>query len=288
MKRLISLLILVCSLPLLAQHHDTIRVACVGNSITEGFGLKDKKTQSYPAKLQELLGANYLVQNFGLSGHTMMNSTDRPYMNDKKWHRFQKALASNPDIVTIKLGTNDSKTPYDSLLHADFIRDLNAMIDSFQALPSKPYIYLCLPVPADGEVWTIRDSVISGEVIPRIRAVAQERDLPVIDLYTPMKPFIDLLPDKIHPNAAGAMIIAEEIARRIQTDMLQGKIHFGDKPCGQCRHRMMNEPRNFHRREGAALQERTHRHHETQAGEEQQTAGDKSGRKRGRRKGHGQ
>ena len=213
----------------MARHFakDTIRVACVGNSITEGHGLKDKKTEAYPARLQELLGDHYLVQNFGLSGHTLMTGTDRPYMNDKKWHRFQKALASNPDIVTIKLGTNDSKTPYDSLLHADFIRDLNALIDSFQALPSKPYIYLCLPIPADGEVWTIRDSVISGEVIPRIRAVAQERNLPVIDLYKPMKPFMDLLPDKIHPNAAGAMIIAEEIARRIQTDMLKGLIRFG-------------------------------------------------------------
>jgi len=209
------------------HHHDTIRVACVGNSITEGFGLKDKKTQSYPARLQTLLGDRFLVQNFGLSGHTLMRGTDRPYMNDKKWFRFQKALASQPDIVTIKLGTNDSKTPYDSLLHADFMRDLNALIDSFQALPSHPYIYLCTPIPADGEVWTIRDSVIIGEVIPRIRAVAQERNLPVIDLYKPMKPFLDLLPDKIHPNAAGAMIIAEEIARRIESDLLRGVIHFG-------------------------------------------------------------
>jgi len=252
MKKLLTLLLILCSLPLVAQHHhDTIRVACVGNSITEGHGLKDKKTQAYPAKLQELLGPSYYVQNFGLSGHTLMKGTDRPYMNDKKWFRFQKALASNPDIVTIKLGTNDSKTPYDSLLHADFMRDLNAMIDSFQALPSKPYIYLCLPIPADGEVWTIRDSVISGEVIPRIRAVAQERNLPVIDLYTPFKPFMDLLPDKIHPNAGGAMIIAEEIARRIQTDMLEGKIHFGNR---SQRPHMANGPRFYHRRGEAPIQ----------------------------------
>lgn len=245
MKHTLLLLLLACALPVFAQQqtrrlaqaprfrgHDTIRVACVGNSITEGYGLKDKKTEAYPARLQELLGDRYYVQNFGLSGHTLMNGTDRPYMKDGKWFRFQKALASNPDIVTIKLGTNDSKTPYDSLLHADFMKDLNAMIDSFQTLPSKPYIYLCLPIPANGEVWTIRDSVISGEVIPRIRAVAQERNLPVIDLYKPMKPFMDLLPDKIHPNAAGAMLIAEEIARRIETDMLKGVIRFGNRHQG--------------------------------------------------------
>lgn len=284
MKKLLSLLLIVCSLPLVAQHRDTIRVACVGNSITEGHGLKDKKTQAYPAKLQELLGPKYYVQNFGLSGHTLMKGTDRPYMNDKKWFRFQKALASDPDIVTIKLGTNDSKTPYDSLLHADFMRDLNAMIDSFQALPSKPYIYLCLPIPADGEVWTIRDSVISGEVIPRIRAVAQERNLPIIDLYTPFKPFMDLLPDKIHPNAGGAMIIAEEIARRIQTDMLEGKIHFGDQPQ---RPRAM-APRYYHQRgEITPVRHRTHaagaaRQNEQQAPAE--AAADKKVEKKGRRK----
>jgi len=243
MKHALLTLLLACALPAFGQvqaprmaqahrylGHDTIRVACVGNSITEGHGLKDKKTEAYPARLQELLGDRYYVQNFGLSGYTLMKGTDRPYMNDGKWFRFQKALASDPDIVTIKLGTNDSKTPYDSLLHADFMKDLNAMIDSFQALPSKPYIYLCLPIPANGEVWTIRDSVISGEIIPRIRAVAQERNLPVIDLYKPMKPFMDLLPDKIHPNAAGAMLIAEEIARRIETDMLKGVIRFGNRP----------------------------------------------------------
>ena len=120
MKNLLLTLLLICALPAAAQQtvpriapgprhfgHDTIRVACVGNSITEGHGLKDKKTEAYPARLQELLGDRYFVQNFGLSGHTLMNGTDRPYMHDGKWFRFQKALASNPDIVTIKLGTND-------------------------------------------------------------------------------------------------------------------------------------------------------------------------------------
>lgn len=212
-----------------AAHHDTIRVACVGNSITEGFGLKDKKTEAYPARLQQLLGDRFFVLNAGLSGHTLLQKTDRPYITPTKTkrHPFHDALAFEPDIVTIKLGTNDSKTPYDSLLHADFIRDLNALVDSFQALPSHPYIYLCLPIPAVGEVWTIRDSVIEQEILPRIRAVAQERELPVIDLYTPLKPFPELLQDKIHPTAGGAMIIAEEIARRIEMDLLKGKIRYG-------------------------------------------------------------
>ena len=235
---LLTLLALFVAIAATAQRHssapvctDTIRLACVGNSITEGFGLKDKATESYPARLQQLLGSDYLVLNAGLSGHTLMQKTDRPYIapTKTKKHPFHAALEFQPDIVTIKLGTNDSKTPYDSLLHADFVKDLHALVDSFMALPSRPYIYLCLPIPAEGEVWTIRDSVIEQEILPRIRAVAQERNLPVIDLYTPLKPFPELLQDKIHPNAGGAMIIAEEIARRIQLDMERGLIHYGNE-----------------------------------------------------------
>lgn len=239
MKKLIlSAVCLLLALPAVArpkhksQAPDTIRVACVGNSITEGYGLKNKSVEAYPARLQELLGDGYKVMNFGLSGHTLLTKTDRPYINPPKKvkkHRFHEALASNPDIVTIKLGTNDSKTPYDSLLHADFTTDLHALIDSFQALPSHPYIYLCLPIPADGEIWTIRDSVIEHEVIPRIRQVAEQRNLPVIDLYTPLKPFPELLQDRIHPTRGGAMIIAEEIARRIQLDRANGKLKFPGK-----------------------------------------------------------
>ena len=45
-----------------------IKVACVGNSITYGTGLSDRATQSYPVKLQKLLGERYEVENFGKPG----------------------------------------------------------------------------------------------------------------------------------------------------------------------------------------------------------------------------
>lgn len=197
-----------------------IRVACVGNSITEGYPLSDPSTQAYPARLQQILGEDYEVLNCGISGYTLMRNTEIPYFSpvDTDRHPFHDALSFEPDIVTIKLGTNDSKTRYDSLLHADFTRDLDALIDSFQILPSHPDIYLCLPAPAFSHGWTIRDSVITTEIIPRIREVATRRHLPIIDLNTPMRPFPELMVDGIHPSPAGAMLIAEEIARQILLD----------------------------------------------------------------------
>lgn len=227
---LLLLTLLGISLAAIAQT-SPIRIACVGNSITEGYGLQHRETEAYPAVLQQLLGNEYKVMNFGLSGHTLMNKTDRPYMNPPKGKRrcFQEALASNPDIVTIKLGTNDSKTFNWEANQQDFIPNLNAMIDSFLLLPSRPFIYLCLPIPADGEQWNIRDSVIVNEICPRICRVARERGIPVIDLYKLMKPYPELLQDKIHPTRGGAMIIAQEIARRIETDRLKGLIHYGQQ-----------------------------------------------------------
>lgn len=217
--KIFCFLLLLSGLSVGSAQSRKIRIACVGNSITEGYGLKNRQQDSYPAVLQRLLGESYEVMNFGCSGRTLMNKGDRPYMREE---RFREALASSPDIVTIKLGTNDSKIQ--NWRHkADFVSDFKVLIDSFQNLPSHPLIYLCLPVPPVGEKWTICDSVVYREVIPLIRLVAAEESLPLIDLYTPLKSYPELFPDNIHPNRAGAALIAEEIARRLLLDAVTGK-----------------------------------------------------------------
>jgi alpha-L-fucosidase 2 len=200
--------------PKAQQPAAPIRIACVGNSITYGAGLKHPETDAYPAVMQRLLGDGFDVRNFGHSGRTLLYHGDKPLVREAE---FRGALAFQPNIVTIKLGTNDSK-PWNWKYKDEFIPDLEAMIDSFQVLPSHPQVYLCLPIPALIGRWGITDSVIVTEVIPKIREVAEKRQLPLIDLYTPMKPYPELLGDSIHPNRAGACIIAEEIVRRLQND----------------------------------------------------------------------
>ncbi len=90
-----------------APKEDAIRVACIGNSITDGFGIGMAPVKGYPAQLQKKLGDGYEVKNFGVSARTMMNKGDLPYMNELAW---RDAKAFNPNIVVIKLGTNDTKT----------------------------------------------------------------------------------------------------------------------------------------------------------------------------------
>lgn len=77
-----------------------VRIACIGNSITQGAGLNFPQTEAYPALLQHLLGYDYEIMNFGVSSKTVMQ-TDNAY---RATAQYQEALAANPDIVIIKLG----------------------------------------------------------------------------------------------------------------------------------------------------------------------------------------
>ena len=207
MKKHFLILMSVILLTLSACQNEPVRVACVGDSITYGHGIKDREHDAYPGLLGSLLGDKYDVRNFGVSGSTTMMGTDMPYMNEQA---YKDALAFNPEIVTIKLGTNDSK-PYNWKEQEHFKDDLKTLIESFRSLPSKPKIWLCLPVPAMGSAWSINDSVIYNGVIPYIKEVAQEENIPLIDLNTPFQGKRQYFPDTIHPNEEGQQIIAETI-----------------------------------------------------------------------------
>ena len=89
----------------LFSQQDTIRIACVGNSITDGNAMSSK-SDSYPMALGRYLGAGYDVRNCGKSGTTMLKNGDYSYWNEQL---FDDAINFNPNIVTIMLGTNDSK-----------------------------------------------------------------------------------------------------------------------------------------------------------------------------------
>ena len=44
---------------------ETIKIACVGDSITFGAGIKDRKNMNYPIQLGKILGEKYEIKNFG-------------------------------------------------------------------------------------------------------------------------------------------------------------------------------------------------------------------------------
>lgn len=201
-----------------APKQDAIKVACIGNSITDGHGLKMVDNTSYPAQLQQMLGSAYCVKNFGVSGRTMLNNGNRPYMKENAWKEAQEFC---PDVVVIKLGTNDSK-PINWNEHSkEFAADTQQMIDALNALPSKPRILLCTPIAGnhaagDTPENQCRDKVIKEEVIPQILKVAKKNKLQVVDLYPVVNVDTkDMQRDMLHPTEAGARKIAKAVAEAI-------------------------------------------------------------------------
>ena len=210
-RRIISLLLffafLVC-----ANAQQKIKVACVGNSITYGSGIKNRDNDSYPAQLQQMLGDGYEVVNFGRGGRTGLAHGDRPYIKEPE---YKAALEFNPNIVVIKFGTNDTK-PQNWVYRHDFEGDIEAMAKSFENLPSNPKIYLCLPAMAYEIKWGIRNSVIEEEVIPKIKKVAKKNGWKVINLHKATANMPEHFPDAIHPDRHAAGIMAKKVYKAIK------------------------------------------------------------------------
>ena len=84
-----------------------IKIACVGNSITEGYGNSSQRA-AWPAQLERLLGDGYQVGNFGKSGYCMGKKTDYSYWTSpmpRIWIPTSSSSPSAPMMPTHGAGT---------------------------------------------------------------------------------------------------------------------------------------------------------------------------------------
>ncbi|MBN2767248.1 MAG: GDSL-type esterase/lipase family protein [Paludibacter sp.] len=197
---LLALLMISCT-------HKPTRIVCIGDSITEGAGIFQQNKYSYPARLDSLLGESFQVLNSGKGGTTLQKEGDFSYWNTKE---FANIFAFEPDMVVIKLGTNDTKPQ--NWNSARFEADYQTLIDTLKSLPNAPEIIMCIPVPVFATQWGINDSTLNAGVIPVIKQIAKKNKIELIDLNTPLRDRHDLFPDHIHPNEEGTKEMAQIIA----------------------------------------------------------------------------
>ncbi len=190
-----------------SDYPGIIRLACVGDSITFGAGIENRENNCYPVVLGKLLGHRFEVKNFGVNGATLLKNGDRSYWN---LSQFEQLADFAPQVIVLALGTNDSK-PQNWKHGGEFADDLRAMLDHLTALPSHPKIWVCLPPPVYEPKWGINEATISQAIIPAIKQVAQEKKIPTIDVHQALGDRPEYFPDKIHPNAAGAGMMAMTI-----------------------------------------------------------------------------
>lgn len=197
------------------------RVACVGDSITFGYGLADRDKTSYPAQLQVLLDEKfpnkYEVRNFGNSGRGIYLDSMRG--NEKRGFKWMKeheeARRWKPDIVICNLGINDNgeyiKEYTGGRERGQFVKDYLQLLADYKKANKKVKLY----------IWTKLSPLTEGQRFYRspepflmqadLELIAAKAHATGIDMQEPLRAEMDSIfaTDHIHPNAAGARIIAE-------------------------------------------------------------------------------
>lgn len=195
-----------------------LKIACIGDSITYGWGASNISANSYPAQLQKKLGTkDYTVGNFGLNSSYVL-PPDSPYnVKDKErsyrvTDEYKNSLAFNPDVVVIMLGTNDIRSMTVPAAARAFKKAYKELIDSYLELPSVQKVYVATTINH------INSTVIKQAMGPMQdleREVAEEMGLPVIDVYGLTRDFFStvmhLTNDRVHPNDKYYYAIADTV-----------------------------------------------------------------------------
>ncbi|MCR4995340.1 MAG: sialate O-acetylesterase [Bacteroidales bacterium] len=192
-----------------------VRVACVGNSVTYGYGLRDRDHEAYPVRLQAMLdntygSGQYDVRNFGHSGATLLYKGHRPYVGLPE---FGQAMDFKADWVVIHLGLNDTDPRNWPDWKEEFIPNYRALIDSFRVANPEARILVCLMTPIFDRHPRFQSGTRDwhGQIQEAIREVAEGAHAQLVDLYTPLHSRPDLFPDALHPNPEGALILAQTV-----------------------------------------------------------------------------
>jgi lysophospholipase L1-like esterase len=189
-------------------------VACVGDSITFGYGASSAAT-NYPSDLQKLLGPAVQVKNFGRNGATMLSNGSLPYIQQPEYAGATTFVANAGATavvdVIIMLGTNDSApTNWKGGSNATQLQtDYAAMIDHFQGLSTHPVVYVAPPPPAYSSAFGVSEMVIQDSIVPITSQVAAQKGAPIIDVNAALAGQPSLFGDGVHPNDMGYTKLAQ-------------------------------------------------------------------------------
>lgn len=202
---------------------EQVKIACVGDSVTYGYGLDEWEEKNYPAVLQQKLGDKYHVLNFGVNGHCVQNDSDKPYTASEN---YELSLNYDADIVVFMLGSNDSKIQnWQGIEH--FEDAYLSLLDDYK--DSK--VILCTPATAfyideEGNVarededgittFNIQPEVVE-EIADIVRSIASEYGYPLIDINNLTEDHPEWFTlDGTHPSKDGAKAIAEAVYNKVK------------------------------------------------------------------------
>src|SRR5436190_974187 len=176
------------------------KIIALGDSLTAGFGLAEK--ESYPYLLQEKLkadGYDYEVVNAGVSGDTSLGGLER-----SDWVLEQ----DNAKILILELGAND-------LLRGMPVEKMKSNLEKIirKAKAKNLKVLLCgmLAPPSMGSEYQ-REFTMA---FPDLASENKVEFLPFLLEKVAMKKELNQ-GDGIHPNAAGEIIMTENIYKALK------------------------------------------------------------------------
>lgn len=178
---------------------EPVKVALVGDSITEGYG-----GHPYSDSMQEALGAGYEVLNFGESGASASGWANLPYKDTPSYKESRDAKA---DIVIIQLGTNDTVC---WLNETSFKEAYNGLISDYQSTGAR--VILATPPKAysNGDYGVDTDRLEA--IVDIIQKLAADNGLAVVDMYE-NSTYDWLSSDGVHLNSYGSQMAGQLMAQ---------------------------------------------------------------------------
>jgi acyl-CoA thioesterase-1 len=171
-------------------------ILVLGDSLSDGFQLK--RSDAYPALIANKLraaGLNFQVTNASASGGTTQGGLER----------LPAHLKRKIDIFILELGTNDA---FRGVPVAQIQNNLQQMIDMVKARnPNVRVVIAGMQLPNYGA-----DDYVSGfgKMFAELAAKNDAALVPYLLDGVAGDPSLSL-PDRIHPNAAGQKILAENV-----------------------------------------------------------------------------
>jgi acyl-CoA thioesterase-1 len=172
-----------------------------GDSLTDGYGLS--RSQAYPAVIAEKLrtsGQRYEVINAGVSGDTTSGGL----------RRIARYLDQKIDVFVLELGINDA---FRGVPVPQMRENLQSIIDRVRkANPNVAIVIAGMQLPlygADEYVQTF------GAMYTELAEKNNAALVPYLLLGVGGNPSLNL-GDRVHPNAAGQRILAENVWRVLE------------------------------------------------------------------------
>lgn len=215
----------------------TLKVVCIGDSITEGFGIAEDPLGPYPAQLQKLLGKECQVFNQGVSCTCTVNRikdgkcVGMPYVQEEKW---KTALEIAGDIYVVMLGTNDAQDGYNEEENREdpqnnvfafreyFEEDYMKIVHEIHEKVPDTVIFSVKPVPVMESIWRKHQQSFLEKILKKIDEIWKKNpwlmpvDMQEIFMKYPWEERKKLYQkDGLHPNKLGAELIAETVGKSI-------------------------------------------------------------------------